>query len=105
VGHWGVPEPLVVAALIVLAYMALIGAHAVMIRRWRVRRAYEPRAALWLAARFGPLPEPGDAGDRLARSERRATHRLLRGELDPAGYRAAMAEVAARDAAQRPLRR
>ncbi|MFG2045317.1 hypothetical protein [Dactylosporangium sp. NPDC048998] len=103
-GKSGVTAVLTVAALIALVYAALICAHAAAIRRRRLRGAYEPRAARWLAARFGPLPEPGAAEDRLARAERRTTDRLLRGELDPAEYRAAMAEVAALEAEERPLR-
>lgn len=97
--------PVVVVLLVALAYAALVGAHAAVIRRRRVRGAWEPGAALWLAARLGPLPEPADAGDRLARTERRATGRLLRGELDPAEYRTAMATVAALEAAERRPRR
>ncbi|MEV6930737.1 hypothetical protein AB0M46_40475 [Dactylosporangium sp. NPDC051485] len=50
------PAPLAAVALVVLGYAALICAHAHVIRRHRVRGAHEPRAALWLAARFGPLP-------------------------------------------------
>ncbi|MGI5241859.1 hypothetical protein [Dactylosporangium sp. CA-139066] len=98
------PAPLVVAVIVALAYAALIGAHARMIRRHRVRGAYEPRAARWLAARFGPLPEPADAGDHLARTERRATDALFNGSLDPAEYRARMTELAALEARERPLR-
>ncbi|GAA4260142.1 hypothetical protein GCM10022255_087620 [Dactylosporangium darangshiense] len=100
----GVPAPLVVAALVALAYAALIGAHARVIRRHRVRGAYEPRAALWLASRFGPLPAPADAGERLASTERRATDALLTGALDPAEYRARMTALAAQEARERPLR-
>jgi hypothetical protein len=99
-----VPAPLVVAALVALAYAALIGAHAWMIRRHRVRGAYEPRAARWLAARFGPLPEPADAGDRLDRTEGRTIDGLFNGTLDPAEYRARMTELAALEARERPLR-
>ncbi|MET7425936.1 hypothetical protein [Dactylosporangium sp. NPDC005555] len=57
----------------------------------------------WLAARSGPMPQAVPADQRLARAESDAVHRLLRGELSRAGYVAAMAELAARDAAERPL--
>ncbi|MFI5914862.1 hypothetical protein [Dactylosporangium sp. NPDC051541] len=92
---WVVPAPLLVALLIALVYAALIAAHAQRIRRGRRRGAYEPRAALWLAARLGPLPEPADR-DGLAAAESAAIDQLLRGELAPAAYRATMADVAAR---------
>ena len=80
------PPPLLVALCIAAAYALLIAAHTARIRRGRVPGAYEPRVALWLATR-------------LTSGERRATAQLLRGELDPERYRAAMAEAAARDAA------
>ncbi|WP_433220441.1 hypothetical protein ACQP00_17960 [Dactylosporangium sp. CS-047395] len=96
-GDWGVPAPLLVALLIALAYAGLIAAHAWLIRRDRRHGAYEPRAALWLASRFGPLPEPRDG---LAKAEAEAIERLLSGRLEPAEYRAAMADVAARSSAR-----
>ncbi|WP_433618037.1 hypothetical protein ACQP2P_19850 [Dactylosporangium sp. CA-139114] len=91
------PAPLLVALLVALAYAGLIAAHARLIRRDRRRGAYEPRAALWLASRFGPLPAPRGPGG-LDRVEAEAIERLLRGELEPAAYRATMADVAARAA-------
>ncbi|MEU0556764.1 hypothetical protein [Dactylosporangium sp. NPDC006015] len=78
--------------------------HAWMIRRHRVEGAYEPRAARWMAARFGPLPAPRPAGTYLARRAAKAFDRLLTGDLEPAEYRALMAAVAAQDAVARPLR-
>ncbi|WP_433075157.1 hypothetical protein ACQP1P_28685 [Dactylosporangium sp. CA-052675] len=94
------PAPLLVALLIALAYAGLIAAHARLIRRDRRHGAYEPRAALWLASRFGPLPAPRGPGGPggLDRVEAEAIERLLRGELEPAAYRATMADVAARAA-------
>ncbi|WP_426512550.1 hypothetical protein ACPPVO_19125 [Dactylosporangium sp. McL0621] len=110
-GDWVVPAPLIVALLIALVYAGLIAAHARLIRRDRRRSAYEPRAALWLASRFGPLPPPrtrfaARAGaraaapdaDGLAAAEWEAIEGLLRGELERSAYRAAMADVAARAA-------
>nr|BFE57332.1 hypothetical protein GCM10020063_018580 [Dactylosporangium thailandense] len=91
------PAPLIVALVIAFAYAGLIAAHARLIRRDRRHGAYEPRAALWLASRFGPLPPPRSP-DALDRLEAEAIERLLRGELEPAAYRATMADVAARAA-------
>lgn len=89
---------------VAVAYAVLIALHTWMIRHHRVEGAYEPRAARWLAARFGPLPAPRPAGTVLARREAKAFDRLLTGDLDPAQYRALMAAVAAQDALARPLR-
>jgi hypothetical protein len=96
-GHWAVPAPLIVALLIALTYAGLIVAHAVVIRRGRRPGTYEPRAALWLAARLGSRPAPPEPQPP-ALTEAQATDGLLRGELEPAAYRAAMADVAARAA-------
>jgi hypothetical protein len=97
VGHCVVPAPLIVALLIALTYAGLILAHAVVIRRRRRPGAYEPRAALWLAARLGRRSTPPDPAPP-ALTEGEAIDGLLRGELDPAAYRAVMADVAARAA-------
>ncbi|MFC4047080.1 hypothetical protein ACFO1B_52470 [Dactylosporangium siamense] len=93
-----------VVLFVTVAYAVLIALHAWMIRRHRLAGAYEPRAARWLAARFGPLPPPRSAGPVLARREAKAFDRLLTGDLDPAEYRALMAAVAAQDAVERPLK-
>ena len=94
------PAPLIVALLVALAYAGLIAAHARLIRRDRRRGAHEPRAALWLASRFGPLP-PARGRDGLADAEWDAIEGLLRGDLQREAYRAAMADVAARSATTR----
>ncbi|MFC5003271.1 hypothetical protein ACFPIJ_36245 [Dactylosporangium cerinum] len=93
-----------VVLFVTVAYAVLIALHAWMIRHHRLEGAYEPRAARWLAARFGPLPPPRSAGPVLARREAKAFDRLLTGDLDPAEYRALMAAVAAQDAVERPLK-
>ena len=92
------------AALLALIYTVLV------IRQLRsLRDGGEPTAgarpwlAVWLAARFGQMPEAVPADQRLARAESDAVYRLVRGELSRAGYLAAMAELAARDAAEHPL--
>ena len=95
---------MLVALFVAVAYAVLIALHAWMIRHHRLQGAYEPRAARWLAARFGPLPPPRAAGPVLARREAEAFDRLLTGDLEPAEYRALMASVAAQDAVERPLR-
>ncbi|WP_433062226.1 hypothetical protein [Dactylosporangium sp. CS-033363] len=104
VGDWVVPAPLLVALLIALAYAGLIAAHARLIRRDRRPGAYEPRAALWLASRFGPLPEPlSEPRAGLARPESRDGSRdgLARpGSRD--GSRDGLARPGSRDGFARP---
>ncbi|MET7418661.1 hypothetical protein [Dactylosporangium sp. NPDC005555] len=93
---------MLVLLFIAVAYTVLIALHAWMIRHHRLEGAYEPRAARWLAARFGPLPPPFAA--HLDQREAKAFDRLLTGDLDPAAYRDLMASLAAQDAVERPLR-
>ncbi len=94
---------MILAALLALAYVVLV------VRQLRTLDGGEPgtgagpRPSVWLAARFGQMPEavPGDR--RLARAESDAVQRLVRGELGREGYQATMAALAARDAAEHPL--
>lgn len=86
---------MLVATIIATVYVALIAMHVLAIRGGeRPGERYRPRIARWLAA--------GDERRR-GRAETDATHRLLAGSLDRASYRAAMAAMAAQDAAEHPV--
>lgn len=92
------------AALLALTYLVLV------VRQLRSLRddgatatRMRPGPSARLAARFGHMPEAVPVDRRLAHAESDAVQRLLRGELSRQGYLAAMAGLAARDAAEHPL--
>ncbi|MEU7872141.1 hypothetical protein [Dactylosporangium sp. NPDC049140] len=86
---------MIVGALVAGIYAALIAMHVAAIRHDRAAAtADRPQVARWLAA----------TGERRrARLESNAVLRRIDGELDRAGYREAMAVLAAQDAIERPL--
>lgn len=95
---------LIFAVLLALAYFMLV-VHQLRSLRDSGGPAVGagPRRTVWLAARFGQMPEAVPVDRRRARAESDTVRRLVRGELSRGGYRAAMAELAARDAAEHPL--
>jgi hypothetical protein len=86
---------MLVATIIAAVYAALIAMHVLAIRGGEPSgERYRPQIAIWLAA--------GEERRR-GRVETDAAHRLMAGSLDQASYRAALAAMAAQDAAEHPL--
>ncbi|MFF5234865.1 hypothetical protein [Dactylosporangium sp. NPDC000521] len=86
---------MLVATSIVAVYVALIALHVHAIHGDpQATGRHRPRIAIWLATR---------EERRRGRAECDAARRLMAGALDQASYRAAMAAMAAQDAAEHPV--
>ncbi|MEU0562932.1 hypothetical protein [Dactylosporangium sp. NPDC006015] len=86
---------MLVATSIAAVYIALIALHVQAIHGDPPGAdRHRPRLATWLATR---------EERRRGRAERDAAQRLMSGSLDQASYRAAMAAMAAQDAAEHPV--
>lgn len=94
---------MIFTALLALAYVVLIVGQLRTLDDDGPAAGAKPPLAARLAARFGQMPEAVPADRHLARAESDAVDRLMRGELGRAGYQAALADLACRDAAQHPL--
>ena len=86
---------IIVATVIAAVYIALITLHVLAIHGDpQATGRHRPRIAIWLATR---------EERRRGRAESDAARRLMAGALDQASYRAAMAAMAAQDAAEHPV--
>ncbi|WP_327004416.1 hypothetical protein OHA72_56865 [Dactylosporangium sp. NBC_01737] len=95
---------MIFTALLALTYVVLIARQLRSLGDGGEQAAgAAPRRTVWLAARFGQMPEAVPVDRRRARAESDAVQLLVRGELSQSGYLAAMAELAARDAVEHPL--
>lgn len=96
---------LIFAVVLVGMYAVVLGVYVVSLRRHPEEvTAGRPWLAVWLVARFATMPEAVPIDRRLSTTECEKARELMRGSLPRVGYQAAMAAVAARDAAVHPLR-